>query len=161
MSVNRTPAVNRLESCTIAACHESCALEVVDALLQATGSVRGEEVDALLDLRWLLHRRDDAEATLALFCKLRLAMEERHYLSLYRLRRWLENHLLLSIRPPGGTREHTVPVKLDRYCPEAVRARCLYCGLSRGELTGAGRAFFIFRPRSTRAVPVQTAASAA
>jgi hypothetical protein len=159
--VNRPVAVNRLESCTVATCHESCALEVVDRLLQATGSVRGEEVDALLDLRWLLHRREDAEATLALFCKLRLAMEERHYLSFYRLRRWLENHLLLSIRPPGETRAHAVPVKLDRYCPEAVRARCLYCGLSRGELTGAGRASFVFRPGSMRSVPAQAAASAA
>jgi hypothetical protein len=133
-------------ACTIATCRNTCALEVVDSLLQATGSVRGEEVDALLDLRWLLHRRDDAEAALALFCQLRRSMESRHYLAFYRLRRWLENHLLVSVRVANSTEPRSARVRLDRYCIEAVRCHCMSTVVQTQERASARRARFLFRP---------------
>lgn len=106
-------------------CRAGCALEVVDSLLCAGGKVRGEEVDALLDLRWLLHHHDDAERLLTLFCQLRLALEPRHYLAVYRLRRWLESHLEATVRTREGAPEQIVPLKLERYCLEAVRGLAL------------------------------------
>jgi hypothetical protein len=66
--------------CRPARCHAACGLEIVDHLLRAADSVRGQEVDGLLDLRSLLRGRTDAEAALGVFCQLRRELEERHYL---------------------------------------------------------------------------------
>ena len=78
--------------CSPTTCLDTCALQVIDGLLAACGTVRGEEVDALLDLRSLLRRREDRVAAIALFSRLRRSMEARHYLAFYRLRRWMDNH---------------------------------------------------------------------
>src|SRR5688572_9129416 len=98
-------AVCAHSKCTFSNCRGTCALEVIDELLRTQGSVRGEEVDALLDLRCMLRRQEDAEAALTLFCGLRRTMEERHYLSFYRLRRWLENQIEASVRIVRGAPE--------------------------------------------------------
>lgn len=113
------------QGCNPATCRINCALEVVDSLLRASATVRGEEVDALLDLRWLLHQRKNAESVLGLFCQLRRTMEERHYLAFYRLRRWLENHIQVTIQASDDSAQQLTPLKLDRYCLEAVRYDCL------------------------------------
>jgi hypothetical protein len=134
------------ESCTVATCRRGCALEVVDGLLCETGTVRGEEVDALLDLRWLLRHREDAEATLFLFCQLRRAMEERYYLAFYRLRRWLEHHIEVNVFLHGGASERKVSLKLDRYCIEAIRHQCLQSALEPAERLSRTRVRFVFRP---------------
>src|SRR5688500_1519454 len=90
------------EVCSPVSCRNTCALEVVDGLLRAAGSVRGDEVDGLLDLRWLLHQWKNAETTLSVFCQLRRSMEDRHYLAFYRLRRWLENHIEVTVQASHG-----------------------------------------------------------
>jgi hypothetical protein len=133
-------------SCTALTCRLPCALEVVDNLLHATGSVRGDEVDALLDLRSLLRHREDATATLALFCRLRRTMEMRHYLAFYRLRRWLENQVEGGVRVRRGDPERAAPLRLDRYCIEAVRYQCLHSVLRPGEMFLAPKVHFRFRP---------------
>lgn len=79
--------------CSPATCLDTCALQVIDGLLAACGTVRGEEVDALLDLRSLLRRRENDAAALVIFRQLRRSMESRHYLAFYRLRRWMDNHV--------------------------------------------------------------------
>jgi len=79
----------------------------------------------LLDLRWLLRKREHAQEALLLFCSLRRALEEKHYLAFYRLRRWLENHLRVSIRPRRDYPIQIVPLKLNRYCLEAISFQCL------------------------------------
>src|SRR5687768_2311013 len=121
-------------SCTPATCHATCALEVVDGLLRSAESVSGAEVDALLDFRSLLHRTEDAEAMLNLFCELRRSLESRHYLAFYRLRRWLENHIEANVRLCRGRPEQIVALKLDRYCLEAVRYQCLKTAALNGQL---------------------------
>ncbi len=131
--------------CTPATCHPACALAVIDDLLRAASAVRAEEVDALLDLRWLLHRREDAEAALQLFCTLRRSMEERHYLAFYRLRRWLENQIEACIRLRRGTPEKIVPLKIERYCLEAVRSCCLERVRGAGEPVLSAKVRFCFR----------------
>lgn len=131
--------------CTFSNCRGTCALEVIDELLRTQGSVRGEEVDALLDLRWMLRRQEDAEAALALFCQLRRTMEERHYLSFYRLRRWLENQIEAIVRIVRGAPERRVALKLNWYCLEAIRFQCLHSAKKVGEAVLAPRVRFGFR----------------
>ena len=137
--------------CTPAECRGRCALHVIDELLSQPGSVTGAEADLLLDLRWKLARAEDAEGVLRLFCELRLSIEQRHYLALFRIRRWLENHLLAAVRICPAAEPHFVPVKLDHYCVEPIRRVCLCAALGRGAVLIAPRLEFQYRPKS---VPV-------
>ena len=132
--------------CTAATCHWRCALEVIDELLsQPRTAVTGEESDLLLDLRWHLRQRSAGETALRVFCDLRRRMEARHYLAFFRIRRWLEKHLVASVRRCPAAEAHEVPVKLDHYCVEAIRRVCLCAGLSRGTVLLAPRLQFGFR----------------
>ncbi len=140
------PEICTHSTCVFSNCQGTCALQVIDELLRSQGSVRGDEVDGLLDLRWMLRSRDDAEAALTLFCKLRRAMEERHYLSFYRLRRSLENQIKARVRIVRGAPERTVALKLDWYCLEAIRFQCLHAGKQPGERPLAPRVCFTFHP---------------
>ena len=118
-------------------------------------AVSGEEVDLLLDLRWQLRRRTEAETSLRLFCDLRRRMERRHYLAFFRLRRWLENQLVAEVRICPAAAAGEVPVKLDHYCVEAIRRSCLCASLSRVAVMLVPRLRFAFRPSSTPA-PVRS-----
>jgi hypothetical protein len=113
---------SELKTCSPENCRRACAQEVIDALLRAHGAVRGEEVDLLLELRWLVRHREQAETTLRLFCDLRRRLEETHYLLFYRLRRWLENNLEVVV-VCGSAEPVKIPLKLDFYCLEAILAR--------------------------------------
>jgi hypothetical protein len=126
-------------------CRHACAVDVVDRLLQASASVRGEEVDALLDFRSLLRRRSDAEQVIAQFCTLRRMMEDRHYLSFYRLRRWLENHLEVRVTVRRNDPERLGRLRLDHYCVEAIRFQCLHSVLRQGEPLLGPKIRFVFR----------------
>ena len=105
----------------------------------------GEEADLLLDLRWHLRQGTDAEGTLRVFCDLRIRMEQRHYLAFFRLRRWLENHLVASVQLCPAAEPHLTPVKFDRYCVEAIRRMCLCAALGRGSVLIAPRVRFLFQ----------------
>ena len=136
-----TPAES---GCTPGLCRERCALEVIDELLGLAGSVTGEETDLLLDLRWKLRQAREAEETMRLFCDLRVRMEQRHYLAFFRLRRWLENHLVAAVHICPAAVPERVPVKLDHYCVEAIRRVCLCAAISRGIVLLAPRLRFAF-----------------
>ena len=144
-------APDSLCTCTPVTCEGACALEVIDSLLRDTATVTGEQVDALLDLRSALRRSDDAEASVSLFCQLRRAMEPAHYLAFYRLRRWLENHIEANVRVCRGRPEAVVGVRLDRFCPEALRFQCLKAALAPGQMLLAPRVQFRFRARQRTA----------
>ena len=135
------PAVGA--ACEPAACRWRCALEVIDELLAQ--EISGEEMDRLLDLRWQVRHRDNAENTLRVFCELRLRMEPRHYLAFFRIRRWLENHVVAAVRSCPAAEAQTVPVKLDHYCVEAVRRACLCAALGPGTVMLVPRLAFAFR----------------
>ena len=138
------PAV--LSDCSAGSCRWRCALEVIDELLSLRGGgVTGEETDSLLDLRWKLRQRTEAEAALRIFCDLRRRMESRHYLAFFRIRRWLENHLLAAVRICPAAVVNEVPVKLDHYCVEPIRRQCLCASLGRGSVLLAPRLQFVFR----------------
>jgi hypothetical protein len=132
--------------CAPAHCQRRCALEVIDELLCQPGAASGVECDLLLDLRWKLRRREDAEGTLRLFCDLRRQMEQRHYLAFFRMRRWLENHLLAGVRICPAADERFIPVRLTHYCVEAIRRFCLCAALGNGSVLLAPRLRFTFRP---------------
>ncbi len=120
-----------------------CAVSVIDDLLARRGAVSGEEMDRLLDLRWQI-RRGAAEEALRTFCELRIRMERRHYLDFFRIRRWLENHLVASVRICPAAEPRLAPVKLDHYCVEAIRRVSLCRALSRDGVLLAPRLEFVF-----------------
>ncbi|MGH7936609.1 MAG: hypothetical protein ACREF8_06340 [Chthoniobacterales bacterium] len=133
-------------NCAPLQCRRRCALEVIDDLLSQPGAISGDEADRLLDLRWKVSRREDAEATLRLFCELRLRLEERHYLAFFRIRRWLENHLIAGVQPCQAAEPRLRPVKVDHFCIEAIRRASLCAVLSEGLILFAPRLRFLFRP---------------
>ena len=133
-------------NCAPLQCRRRCALEVIDELLSQPDAISGDEADRLLDLRWKVSRREDAEATLRLFCELRLRLEQRHYLAFFRIRRWLENHLIASVQPCQAAEPRLTPVKLDHFCIEAIRRASLCAVLSEGLILFAPRLRFVFRP---------------
>lgn len=147
--------------CAPPACRRRCALQVIDALLARPGAISGQEMDRLLDLRWQLRHRADAEAALRLFCELRLRLETRHYLEFFRLRRWLENHLVAAVRLCPAAAAQVVGVRLDHYCVEAIRRATLCAALGRGTVLLVPRLTFGFRaaaPRVPLPVPVHATA---
>jgi hypothetical protein len=147
--------------CEPATCHWRCALEVIDELLAAPHSVTGEDVDHLLDLRWQLRRRSDAEAVLRLFCDLRLQMERRHYLAFFRIRRWLENNVVAAVQLCPAAKADMVPLKLDRFCVEAIRRSAICNTLRSGKVLLAPRVQFVFQPAPVRELTEEVARLAA
>lgn len=133
-------------NCTPMTCDPGCALRVIDDLLRSRKGLPCDCVDALLDFRWLVRHRMDPEGVLKLFCKLRRSMEEQHYLGFYRLRRWLENQLEASIRIRRGEPERVVPLKIERFCIEAVHYQCLESARLPGEPLQAPRVTVRFKP---------------
>lgn len=130
-------------------CRRTCALEVIDSLLREIGGVRGDEVDALLDFRFLLRHRENAEGALAMFCQLRRTMEGRQYLAFYRLRRWLSDQIEVHVRVRRGEPERTSPLRLDCFCLEAVRCQALRSSVADGEPVLAPRVRFCFKQVSS------------
>ena len=106
----------------------------------------GRRSDRLLDLRWKLSRREDAEGTLRLFCDLRLRLEQRHYLAFFRIRRWLENNLLASVQSCQAAEPRLAPARLEHFCVEAIRRATLCAVLSQGIALLAPRLRFVFAP---------------
>ncbi len=145
-SVSICPPATLSPECLPSSCRSGCALSVVDELLRTPGAVNGEEADLLLDLRSHLRRREEADAVLRLFCDLRRRLETREYLAFYRLRRWLENHLTAEVRLCPAAEPQTVPVRLQFFCPEAIRRACLCSALGTGAPLLAPRVQFRFRP---------------
>jgi hypothetical protein len=139
--------------CGPASCRWRCALEVIDELLSEPGAVSGDEMDRLLDLRYLLRRAEDAEGALRLFCDLRRRLEQRHYLAFFRLRRWLENRLVAEVRICPAAEPQRVRVKLGHYCVEALRRVSLCAALGEGSVLLAPRLRFVFSPASVPAPP--------
>lgn len=129
---------------------------------RSSAAVSGEEADLLLDLRWRLRECTDPDATLRLFCDVRIRMEQRHYLAFFRLRRWLENHLVALVRVCPASEPIRVPVKLNFYCVEAIRRFCLCAALGRGAVLLAPRLVFEFHgvraPARREAVLVEAGA---
>lgn len=72
-------------------------------------------------------------------------MERRHYVALFRIRRWLENHLLAEVRSQPNAVPVPVPVKLAHYCVEAIRRTCLCAGVTGSEALLSPRLGFVFR----------------
>lgn len=140
-----------VQECTPTECSWRCALDVIDELLSQPKAATGEETDLLLDLRWHLHGRSDADAALRIFCDLRRRMERRHYLAFFRIRRWMENHLIGAVRICPAAEATSVPVRLDYYCVEAIRRVCLCAALQPGTVLLAPRLQFTFRKAAPRA----------
>lgn len=144
MKNENCPAALGIE-CLPASCHGRCAIEVIDELLSHGRSISGEQADWLLDLRWHLSRHDQAEGALRCFAMLRLRMEPFHYLAFFRIRRWMEHHIVAQIQgcPAAPMKEY--PVRIDSYCIEAIRRQCLCRAIEDGATLLAPRLTFAFR----------------
>jgi hypothetical protein len=128
-------------------CRWRCPIEVIDELLSQPSLITGNEADDLLDLRWKLLQADDAEGMLRLFCRVRLRMEQRHYLAFFRIRRWIENHMVAVVILRPGAEEKQVSVKLDHYCVEALRRASLCVAIQTDSVIDRPRLRFRFRPK--------------
>lgn len=133
-----------LNDCSPATCHWRCALEVVDELLTRPVDVSPEEMDLLLDFRWKLRQYADAEGVLRFFCDLRRRMEQRHYLAFFRMRRWLENHMVAIVQPDPDSQPRQIQVKLNHFCVEAIRRFCLCAALQQNARLSRPRVRFAF-----------------
>jgi hypothetical protein len=142
-----------LEQCAPSRCRPRCALDVVDQLLMDATAVSGSDADCLLDLRRLLQARRQAETAVRLFCELRRRLESSQYLALYRLRRWLENHVVAEVHPALDAGPMVIPVRLDFHCVEAVRRLCLCAATAQGAALRAPRLTFKFVPLPEPAPP--------
>lgn len=118
---------------------------MIDDLLRHPGLASGGDVDLMLDLRWRLHQHDNAEQVLSLFCELRRRLEHRHYLAFFRVRRWLEAHLIAVVTLGPSAAPCFAPVKVDHYCVEAVRRVSLCAALEHGGQLTAPRVVFAFK----------------
>ncbi|MBN9692195.1 MAG: hypothetical protein J0M24_18270 [Verrucomicrobia bacterium] len=152
-SVQSCPPAKLAADCSATSCRGGCALEVIDELLARTDSVRGEDADLLLDLRSWIRRREDAEAVLRTFCELRRRLEHREYLAFFRLRRWLENHLIAEVRVCPAAEPRPVPVRLQYFCLEAIRRASLCSALGSGEPLLAPRVQFVYRTQPSSDEP--------
>lgn len=132
------------DCCVPGACWLRRSLDVIDELLSTPGAVSRDEMDSLLDFRSLLRAREDAEAVVRQFCALRLRLERRHYLAFYRLRRWLEHHVIGEVRACPAAPAVRVRFRLENYCAEAVRRSCLCAALQQGVPLLAPRLRFRF-----------------
>lgn len=132
--------------CLPASCHGRCAIEVIDELLRSGKTISGEQADWLLDLRWYLSRRDQAEAALRCFANLRLHMESFHYLAFFRLRRWMEHHIVAQVKICPAAPTKNVSITLNSFCIEAVRRQCLCRAIEEGAVLLAPRLAFTFVP---------------
>lgn len=133
-------------ACPANRCGLSCSLKVIQSLLGDGELISGEEADLLLDLHQLIKSRVEAEAALKVFCELRRRLESRKYLAFYRLRRWLEAHLIAELRVPRNSDPQQLPVRLNGYCVEAIRRFCLCAGLAIGAGGPRARLSFKFQP---------------
>lgn len=142
--------------CSPTSCRWRCALEVIDELLSQGTVITGEQADLFLDLRWQLAQREKAEEALRLFSHLRVSLEASHYLPLFRIRKWMENHLQARVVSPGGV---TIPITLAHaYCVEALRRQCLCVAVKSGFPLGESRLVFEF---NSHAIPQASQAKAA
>jgi hypothetical protein len=135
-------------ACKPSACRWRCAIEVVDQLLSEPSIITGRDADDLLDLRWKFLNSDDAEGTLKLFCAVRRRMEHRHYLAFFRIRKWLENHLLAAVVLTPGADQLLLSVRLDHYCVEALRRAVLCAALREGAVFDRPKLRFLYRQRN-------------
>lgn len=107
------------------ACPLNQGLAVVDQLLAAiTREGSREELDAALDFRLILAHTSDPAAILRGFFALRSVAEERHYLALYRLRRWLESQFVAIVHVDRHSPPRRVHMKLDACSFGALYAQC-------------------------------------
>jgi hypothetical protein len=74
-------------------------------------------------------------------------MEQRHYLAFFRIRRWLENHVIANVRTSPEAPVQMVGVKLSFYCVEAIR-RATLCAAGRQGPLQAPRLAFAFREQT-------------
>lgn len=97
-----------------APCPLNRGLAVVDQLLaEITRRHAVRELDAALDFRCALVDATDPHELLLEFFRLRVVVEERHYLECYRLRRWLESRFVASVRCDRAQPPVEVPIRLD------------------------------------------------
>ena len=109
---------------------ESCPLNsgffVIDQLLAAaTRCDDWAALDAALDFRLTLASAAGPEAIIAAFLALRDAVQERHYLACYRLRRWLESQVHAEVQLRGDSEPVRVSVRLDAANHAELCTRCL------------------------------------
>lgn len=88
----------------------------LDGLLAELGTGDAAAFDVALDLRGAMVAGLDARECVALALRLRRALDGRHYLAFYRVRRWLSRTIELQARPWRGEswRRYALPLDCAR-----------------------------------------------
>jgi hypothetical protein len=118
---------------------------VLDQILAAlTPEDAASVYDTALDLRSWLRRADDAGAVVGDFIELRALIGNRHYLACYRLRRWLESHIVAHVTLDRRDAPRVVSVRLDAPNLAMLRARCVDAATAGAPATTHPRVHFAF-----------------
>lgn len=128
--------------------------ETLDGLLAEVHPSENALLDAALDLRHALSRRDDAETVLVQLFRLRRLLDGRHYLAFYRLRCWLQRLIVVQARAHRGEPWQTFPLplngaRLDEVIDSAL-ARLTAPGC---EVPGCAHVRFVFATPAMRMSP--------
>jgi hypothetical protein len=145
MSCETPNAPNQDGFCSPATCRLRCGQETLDGLLRELAASRSEHLDAVLELKWLLLQREDAEQTLKVFCQVRQRLERGHYLAFYRLRRWLENQVEASVQPNRCATARRARISLTPVSLEGIRGYCVASSVQPTDLQLGPRVRFAFR----------------
>jgi len=100
--------------CKPANCRVSCGRDILADLLaeESLADIPGV-CDVVLDFKWAIGasaQNLDARHLVEAFLLLRERLENRFYLSVYRLRHWLENHVCVECSLAGGERLLRLPL---------------------------------------------------
>ena len=97
------PSNSQHRSCSPANCRLGCGRDTISTLLaEASISDIPGAYDTLLDFRSAVDAGDpDARHLLETFFALRTALENRFYLSTFRLRNWIESQVIIETRVEG------------------------------------------------------------
>src|SRR5690606_5480462 len=97
----------------------------LDMLMAEIGTSDAAALDAALDLRSLMARRQDAAAALAQLYRLRSLLDGRHYLAFYRVRCWVHRRIRAEVRPWRGVAWQAVRLPRDCARFDAAVNMCL------------------------------------
>lgn len=118
------------------ACPLNHGLAVLDQLLAAlTGPDDAPARDIALDLRWQLMQPHSPEVVIREFFRLRAAAEEQHYLSCYRLRRWLESQFVAHVSFDRTQPAHRITLRLDLDDFAELCSHCVACAADGAAVT--------------------------
>lgn len=125
--------------------------ETLDLLLAEVPAAESTLIDLALELRKAMTDGHDAEYCLHLLFALRTALDGRHHLSFYRVRRWLQRRIVGAVRLDRGSAWQPCDLPLDCARFDELVNRCIAAALE-GDSSWPQTA--VFRPQFADTAPL-------